>query len=87
MTTAPTTAIGHTSPKEVELEVGRYNRSARCYCHMILINGKRCLKRILWYFHVRYGLAGGPTAVNRMAVTDLNRIMTPSFVSLEMFAV
>ena len=31
ITTAPTTAIGHTASKEVQLEGGEYNRSARGY--------------------------------------------------------
>ena len=36
---------------------------------------------------VRFGLGGGPTTVNSISVTDLYRIMTPSFVSLGMFDV
>ena len=46
--TAPTTDIGHTDSKEVELEVGRYNRSDMGYLHRRFTNGNRCLKRILW---------------------------------------
>ena len=44
ITTAPTTAIGNTASKEVELEGGRYNRAARGYCHRMLRNGMRCPK-------------------------------------------
>ena len=47
--TAPTTAIGHMAWKEFELEGEIYNRAARGYCHRRLPNGKRCLKRSLWY--------------------------------------
>ena len=47
--TANTTAIGHTSSKEVEKEVGRYNRAARGYFNKRLPNVKICLKRSLWY--------------------------------------
>ena len=36
---------------------------------------------------VQLGLGGGPTTVNIISVTALHRIMTPSFVSLDMFAV
>ena len=48
---APTTAIGHTDSKEVESEVGRYNRAARGYRYRRLPNGKICTKRSLWYCH------------------------------------
>ena len=36
--------------------------------------------------YVRLGLGGGPTTVNRISVTDLHRIMTPSFISLDIFS-
>ena len=49
--TAPTNYIGHKALKEVQLEVWRYNTSARGYCYMRLTNEKRCLKSCLWYFH------------------------------------
>ena len=46
--TAPTTDIGHTDSKEVELKVGRYNRSDRGYLHRRFTNGKICLKKSIW---------------------------------------
>ena len=49
--TSPTTTIGHTASKEVELEGGRYNRAARGYCYRRLHNGNIFLKRSLWYCH------------------------------------
>ena len=35
---------------------------------------------------VRFGLGGLPTTVNIMAVNDLNCIMNPSLLTVEMFA-
>ena len=35
----------------------------------------------------RFGLGGGRTTVNKITVNALHRIMTPSFVSLDMSAV
>ena len=45
--TAPTTAVDHTSSKEVQLEGRRYNRADRGYCHRRLPNGNICLKKSL----------------------------------------
>ena len=47
--TATNTAIGHTSPEEVEKQGGRYNRVARGYCNRSSPNGKIFMNRILWY--------------------------------------
>ena len=46
---AATTSIGHTALKEVEKEGGRYNREASGYFNWRLTNGKRCMKRSIWY--------------------------------------
>ena len=35
---------------------------------------------------VIFGLGGGPTNVNIMAVTDLHRITNPSLLAVDMFA-
>ena len=48
ISTAPTTAIGHTASKEVELEVWRYNKYARGYLHMRLPNRNIFLKGSIW---------------------------------------
>ena len=49
---APTTAIGHTDLKEVELEGGRDNKADMVYFHRKLPNVDRFLNKSLWYFHV-----------------------------------
>ena len=49
MTTASTTAVGHTASNEVQLEGGRYNRATRGYFNRRLTNGNICLKRSLLY--------------------------------------
>ena len=49
--TDPTTAVDHTASKEVQLEGGGYNRVSKGYCHRRLPNGRRFVKRILWYCH------------------------------------
>ena len=58
ISTAKTTAIDHTDSKEVQLKGGMYNRAAGGYLDMRLPNGKRCMKRSLWYCHgysIRFG--------------------------------
>ena len=49
--TTNTTAIAYTTSMEVEMAGGMYNRAVRGYCNRRLLNGKRCLKRILWYWN------------------------------------
>ena len=46
---APTTAIGHTPSKGVELERERYNRADRGHCYMRLRHENIFMKRIIWY--------------------------------------
>ena len=55
--------------------------------------GGHLLERYVWIgisgtaMTVWFGFGGGTTTVNMMDVTALHRIMTPSFVSLEMFSI
>ena len=49
ITTALTTAIGHTALKECELEVERYNRAAMGYCCRMLPNVNIFMIKSIWY--------------------------------------
>ena len=71
--------------KELNMEVS-YNRTVRGYCNGSLTNGRRLINITLWFYN-------GCTMFNKknyyykiLAVTDLQRILTPSFIIVGMFA-
>ena len=72
--------------KETAKEGGRYNSTARCYYNGGLPNGRICLKITLWFLNVCNRFNKKACYCKILAVTALQRILTPSLITVEMFA-
>ena len=63
-----------------------YNRTTRGYCNMRLLNGKRQLKRTLWFEMDVLVSTRIPNNLKKLAVTGLQHILTPLCITVYTFA-
>ena len=84
---ASTIVYQHNAEKKGSREGGRYNRDVIGYLNGGFPNGKICLKITLRFLMaVLLGSRIGPTTVNKSSVTSFQRILTPLFITIDMFA-
>ena len=89
LTSASSISIGsqHIAEKEEAKQGGRYNRLTRDCCSRKLPNGNRCSREAFGFARDVIGSISRCTIVDKFVVNILKCIMTPSFVSLDMFHV
>ena len=76
----------HTSVKEGANEVERYNSNDRGCCNGRITNIRRCINITLWFSMDVLGSTIIPNTVKKLAVTDLQRILNPLFITVDIFA-